>query len=36
MCGASITFGPGGITQAPLDNDQWSCDDCGYSLDLPD
>lgn len=34
--GVSITFGPGGITESPMDTNNWVCDDCGYSLDLPD
>ena len=35
-CGVSITFGPGGVTQGPIETDtnNWICDDCGYSFDF--
>lgn len=34
--GHSITFGPGGVTQGPIDTDtnNWICNDCGYSFDV--
>ena len=33
--GVSMTFGPGGVTQRPIDDtNTWICNDCGYSFDI--